>query len=210
MHRPRVILADDHTMVREGLALLLPPDMELVATVSNGRELVEQTRRLRPDLVVADLTMPEMGGLDALRTIRREGLEARFIILTVHADPVIAAEALQAGALGYVVKHAAGEELVQALRLAASGRSYLTPLLSGDVVRRLAEGISDPGEGLTPRQREVLRLLAEGRRVKEIAAQLGISVRTVETHKYEVMHLLEMDNTVDLVKYAIRHGMVVP
>src|SRR5512145_1361358 len=114
MHRPRVILADDHTMVREGLALLLPPDMELVATASNGRELVEQTRRLRPDLVVADLTMPEMGGLDALRTIRREGLEARFIILTVHADPVIAAEALQAGALGYVVKHAAGEELVQA------------------------------------------------------------------------------------------------
>ena len=210
MHRPRVILADDHTMVREGLALLLPSDMELVATASNGRELVEQTRRLRPDVVVADLSMPEMGGLDALRTIRREGLEARFIILTVHADPVIAAEAIQAGALGYVVKHAAGEELVQALRLAVAGRSYLTPLLSGDVVRRLAEGISDPGENLTPRQREVLRLLAEGHRVKEIAAELGISVRTVETHKYEVMHLLEMDNTVDLVKYAIRHGIVVP
>ena len=210
MHRPRIILADDHTIVREGVALLLPSDMELVATASNGRELVELTRRLRPDVVVADLTMPEMGGLDALRAIRREGLETRFIILTVHIDPVIAAEALQAGALGYVVKHAAGEELVQALRMAVAGRSYLTPLLSGEVVRRLAKGIADPGEDLTPRQREVLRLLAEGRRVKEIASELGISVRTVETHKYEVMHLLEMDNTVDLVKYAIRHGMVVP
>jgi two-component system, NarL family, response regulator NreC len=210
MHRTRVILADDHVMFREGLALLLPPEMELVATVSNGRELLEATRRLNPDVVVADLTMPELGGLEALRILRHEGAQARFVILTVHAEPALAAEALRAGAACYVVKHAAGEELLEALRQAAAGRTYLSPLVSGDVVRRLAEGAPSPGDALTPRQREVLRLLAEGRRVKEIAAELGLSVRTVETHKYEMMHLLEIDNTVELVKFAIRQGIVSP
>jgi len=210
MRRPRVILADDHAMFREGLAHLLPPDMDLVAAVSNGKELLEAARRLQPDLVVADLTMPEMGGLEALRILRDERLQARFVILTVHADPAIAAEALRAGATGYVVKHAAGEELVEALRLATAGRTYLSPLVSGDVVRRLVDGTPTPGESLTPRQREILRLLAEGRRVKEIAAQLGLSVRTVEAHKYEIMHLLEVDNTVELVRYAIRQGLVTP
>jgi len=210
MHRPRVILADDHAMFREGIAHLLPPEMELVAAVSNGNELLDAARRLQPDLIVADLTMPERGGLDALRILKGERLHARFVILTLHADPAIAAEALRAGATGYVVKHAAAEELVEALRLAAAGRTYLSPLVSGDVVRRLVDGTTSPGETLTPRQREVLRLLAEGRRVKEIAAQLGLSVRTVETHKYEIMHLLGIDNTVDLVKFAIRQGIISP
>jgi DNA-binding NarL/FixJ family response regulator len=210
MHRPRVILADDHTMFREGLALLLPPEMELVAAVSNGRELLEAARRLRPDLIVADLTMPELGGLEAIRTLRRERLQARFVILTVHAEPALAAEAIRAGAMGYVVKHAAGEELQQALRLAIAGRTYLSPLVSEDVVWRLAHGTPSPGDRLTPRQREVLRLLAEGQRVKQIAAKLGLSVRTVETYKYQIMHLFEIDNTVDLVKFAIRQGIVTP
>ena len=208
MHRTRVILADDHTMFRQGLAFLLPPEMDLVATVANGRELVEATRRLQPDLVVADLTMPDLGGLDALRILRQERLHARFIILTVHEDPALAAEALRAGAMGYVVKQAAGEELIEALRLAVAGRTFLSPLVSGAVVRRLVEGAASPGEALTSRQRQVLRLLAEGRRVKEIAAQLGLSVRTVETHKYEIMHVLEIDNTADLVRFAIRQGLV--
>jgi DNA-binding NarL/FixJ family response regulator len=208
MHRTRVILADDHTMFRQGLAFLLPPEMDLVATVANGRELVEATRRLQPDLVVADLTMPDLGGLDALRILRQERLHARFIILTVHEDPSLAAEALRAGAMGYVVKQAAGDELIEALRLAVAGRTFLSPLVSGDVVRRLVEGAVSPGEALTSRQREVLRLLAEGRRVKEIAVQLGLSVRTVETHKYEIMHVLEIDNTADLVRFAIRQGLV--
>lgn len=209
-HRPRVILADDHAMFREGLALLLPPELELVAAVANGRELLAAARRLKPDLIVADVTMPELGGLEALQVLRDEGLQTRFVILTVHADPSLAAQAIQAGAMGYVVKHAAGEELVAALRLAMSGRTYLSPLVSGDVVRRLAHGIPGPGAALRPRQREVLRLLAEGRRVKEIAVNLGLSVRTVETHKYQLMHLLEIDNTADLVKFAIRQGIVTP
>ena len=209
-HKPRIILADDHAMFREGLALLLPPDMELVATVSNGKELVEAARRLKPDIVVADVTMPELGGLEALRVLRDEGLQTRFVILTVHADPAIAAKAVRAGAMGYVVKHAAGEELVEAIRQAVGGRSYLSPLVAGDVVHRLAQGVDSLGDTLTPRQGEVLRLLAEGRRVKQIAAELGLSVRTVETHKYEIMHLLEIDNTVDLVKFAIRQGIVTP
>ena len=208
MHRPRVILADDHTMFRQGLAYLLPPEMDLVATVANGRELVEVTRRLQPDLVVADLTMPDLGGLEALRLLRQERVHTRFIILTVHADPALAAEALRAGAMGYVVKQAAGEELVEALHMAIAGRTFLSPLVSGDVVRRLVEGATSPGEALTSRQREVLRLLAEGRRVKEIAVQLGLSVRTVETHKYEIMHVLEIDNTAELVRFAIRRGLV--
>jgi DNA-binding NarL/FixJ family response regulator len=208
MHSTRVILADDHTMFREGLAHLLPAEMELVGTASNGNELIEATRRLKPDIVVADLTMPELGGLDAVEVLRQEQPRVRFVILTVHADPAIAAAALRRGATGYVVKHAAGEELVEALRLAVTGRTYVSPLVSGEVVRRLAEGVPSPADALTHRQREVLRLLAEGLRVKEIAARLGLSVRTVETHKYEIMHLLEIDNTVELVKFAIRQGMV--
>ncbi len=208
MYRPRVIIADDHAMFREGLALLLPSDFELVAAVSDGRALLEAIRALRPDLVVADLSMPELCGLEALRVVRDERLQLRFVVLTVHADPALAAEALRAGAAGYVVKHAAGEELVRALRLALGGGTYLSPLVPGDMVRRLANRAPGAGDTLTPRQREVLRLLAEGRRVKEIAARLGLSTRTVETHKYGIMHLLAIDNTADLVKYAIRQGIV--
>ena len=210
MHKPRVILADDHAILREGLALLLGSEVELVAAVSNGQELIEAARRLKPDVIVADLTMPVLGGLDALRALRAEGLASRFVILTVHADPGIAAEVMRAGAVGYVVKDAVGEELLQAIRDAMAGRTYLSPLVSGDVVQRLAQGVASPGEALTPRQREVLKLLAEGHRVKAIAADLGLSVRTVETHKYEIMHLLGIDNTVDLVKFAIRQGIVSP
>ena len=210
MPKPRVILADDHAIVREGLALLIGPDVDLVATASNGNELLLAVRKFRPDLVVADLTMPGLGGLDALRTLRGEGNNARFVILTVHVDAAIAAEAIRAGAAAYVVKEAAGEELLQAIRQAMSGRTYLSPMVSGDVVQRLAQGTPSPAEVLTLRQREVLRLLAEGHRVKEIAGKLGLSVRTVETHKYEIMHLLGIDNTVELVKFAIRQGMVSP
>ena len=210
MSKPRVILADDHAIVREGLALLIGPDVDLVATASNGNELLLAVRKFRPDLVVADLTMPGLGGLDALRTLRGEGINARFVILTVHVDAAIAAEAIRAGAAAYVVKEAAGEELLQAIRQAMSGRTYLSPMVSGDVLKRLAQGTPSPAEVLTLRQREVLRLLAEGHRVKEIAGKLGLSVRTVETHKYEIMHLLGIDNTVELVKFAIRQGMVSP
>ena len=210
MPKPRLVLADDHAMFRDGLALLLSSEVELVAAVSNGLELVEAVRSQRPDVVVADLTMPELGGLDALRMLREEGRLPHFVILTVHADPAIAAEAIRAGAIGYVVKQEAGKELLQAVRLAAAGRTYLSPLVSDDVVRRLAQGTPDPGAALTPRQREVLRLLAEGRRVKEIAAKLGVSVRTVETHKYEIMRLLDIDNPMELVKFAIRQGIVAP
>jgi two-component system, NarL family, response regulator NreC len=210
MPKARLVIADDHAMFREGLAHLLPPEVELVAAVANGNELLEAARRLQPDLIVADLTMPELGGLDALRILRGERLHARFIILTVHADPAIAAQALRAGATAFVVKHAAAEELVEALRRAIAGKTYLSPLVSGDVVQRLVTGAASPAEALTPRQREVLRLLAEGHRVKEIAARLGLSIRTVETHKYEIMHLLEIDNVVDLTRFAIRHGMVTP
>jgi DNA-binding NarL/FixJ family response regulator len=207
-YRARVILADDHAMFCEGVAHLLRPELELVATVPNGTELLAAARRLRPDVVVADVTMPELGGLEAVRLLRQEGVPARCVILTAHADAALAAEALRAGAACYVVKHAAGEELLQAVRVALAGGTFLSPLVSGEVVRRLVRGAPSPGDALTPRQREVLRFLAEGRRAKEIAARLGLSVRTVETHKYDLMHLLEIDNTADLVRFAIRQGIV--
>ena len=161
--KPRVILADDHAILREGLALLLAPEVELVSTVSNGNELLAAARKLRPELIVADLTMPGLGGLEALRTLRGEGFTTRFVILTVHVDASIAAEAIRAGASAYVVKEAAGEELIQAIRQAMAGQTYLSPMVSGDVVQRLAQGTTSPAEALTLRQREVLRLLAEGR-----------------------------------------------
>lgn len=210
MPKPRVILADDHAILREGLALLLAGEVDLVATVSNGIDLLARARSVKPDLVVADLTMPGLGGVEVLRTLRGEGASTRFVILTVHVDASIAAEAIRAGASAYVVKEAAGDELLQAIRQAMAGRTYLSPMVSGDVVQRLAQGKPSPAEALTLRQREVLRLLAEGHRVKEIAGELGLSVRTVETHKYEIMHLLGIDSTVDLVKFAIRQGIVSP
>ena len=141
MHKPRVILADDHAIVREGLALLLDAEVELVAMVSNGQELVEAALRLKPDIVVADLTMPLMGGLDALKALRAEGISSRFVILTVARRAGMAAEAMRAGATGYVVKEAAGEELVEAIRHANAGRTYLSPLVAGAVVERLAQGV---------------------------------------------------------------------
>ena len=207
MHRPRVILADDHVMVREGLALLLQPEVDLVASVSNGRELLERAKRLQPDVIVTDLTMPELGGLDALRLHRQEGLKGKFVILTVHADAAIAAEAIRAGASGYVVKHAAGEELLQAVRLVDPGQSFLSPLVSGDVVRRLAQRDESRGSP-DPATARSAPPPAEGRRVKEIASELGLSVRTVETHKYEIMHQLDVHSPVEMVKFAIRHGIV--
>lgn len=215
MSKPRIVLADDHTMFREGVALLLSAETELVASVATGHELLDAVRRLRPDVVVADSTMPELGGIEALRLLRDEGLDegldarlTRFVMLTAHADPALAAAAFRAGASGYVLKHAAADELRQAVRNAMAGVSYLSPLVSADVVRRLVRGAPGPADTLTPRQREVLRLLAEGERVKEIAARLGLSARTVETHKYELMRALQLDSTAALVRFAIRQGIV--
>jgi DNA-binding NarL/FixJ family response regulator len=206
--RPSVLLADDHAMVAEGLSRLIAEVAQLVGIVRDGHQLVEGARRLRPDIVVADVDMPGMSGIDAMRLLKAEGSSAQFIFLTVHGEPRLAAEAMRHGASGYLLKEAAGEELLSAIRAVRAGQSYLTPLITKDVLRALATPSGAPKVELSARQREVLRLIAEGRRMKEIAAALGISVRTVEDHKYQLMRLLDLDSTAALVRFAVKQGLV--
>ena len=208
MPRATLLLADDHALVAEGLATLLKGHFDLVGTVGDGSQLIEAAQKLRPDVIVADMAMPVLSGLEALRRLKTEGIDAKVIFLTMHADAQLATEALRAGASGYVLKHSAGEELVRAIQEVVQGRVYLTPLLTKDVITTLTEPTTQPPVRLTPRQREVLRLIAEGRRMKEIAATLQLSTRTVETHKYEMMRALGVDSTAALVRYAIELGLV--
>lgn len=194
-------------MVAEGLGRLIAEVADLVESVADGRQLVERARVLRPDIVVADITMPVMSGLDAMRQLKAERVPARFIFLTIHTEAQLAADAMRAGARGYLLKHAAGEELLEAIRVVMDGRTYLTPLITQDVLWAVAQS-GDTGPALTPRQLDVLRLIAQGKRMKEIAAELGISVRTVEGHKAQIHQSLGVDSTADLVKFAIRQGLI--
>jgi two-component system, NarL family, response regulator NreC len=204
--RPKVLLADDHAMVADGLARLVADVGDLVGQVSTGVELVEQVRRLTPDIVVADVTMPGMSGIDAMRQLRAGGSRAQFIFMTIHEEALLAAEAMRAGAAGYLLKRSAGEELLHAINAVAAGRTYLTPLLTRDVLQANATIGSD--RELSPRQRDVLRLLAQGKRMKEIASELDISVRTVEDHKSHLMQVLGLETTADLVRFAIKQRIV--
>jgi len=215
MPRATVLLADDHAVVAEGLASLLRSEFQVVGTVTDGAELLEAARRSRPDVIVTDLAMPGMSGLDALRRLRADGdapatSRARVIVLTMHADPELAAEALRAGASGFILKHATGTELVAAIRAALRGKTYLSAELADDVLGRLAEPEAPRGQKLTARQREVVRLLADGRTMKEVAVTLGVSPRTVETHKYQIMEALGLGSTAELIRYAIEHGLTTP
>jgi two-component system, NarL family, response regulator NreC len=208
MRRTTVLLADDHAIVAEGLAALLRGPFDLVGTVGDGNQLIDAARELQPDVIVADMAMPVLSGLESLRQLKAEHIDAKVIFLTMHADAQLATEALRAGASGYVLKHSAGEELIRAIQEVVEGRVYLTPLLTKDVITTLTEPTTQPAVQLTPRQREVLQLIAEGRRMKEIAATLQLSTRTVETHKYEMMRALGADSTAGLVRYAIQLGLV--
>jgi DNA-binding NarL/FixJ family response regulator len=213
MPRATVLLADDHAVVADGLASLLRSEFTVVATVTDGARLLEAARQFRPEVVVTDLAMPGMSGLDALRRLLAGGTVPtvpKVIVLTMHADPELAVEALRAGASGFIVKHAAGTELVAAIRSVLRGKTYLSPELAQDVVGMLAEPGASGRETLTPRQREVLRLLADGRTMKEVAAALGVSPRTVETHKYQIMAALGLGSTAELIRYALEHGLTTP
>ena len=206
--RPKVLLADDHAVIAEGLARLIGDVADLVGQVNDGVRLVEEVRRLRPDIVVADITMPGMSGIDAMRQLKAEGSQARFIFLTIHTEARLAAEAMRSGASAYLLKQAAGNELFDAIKAVMSGQTYLTPLITGDVLRKLTSPTDAAERELTPRQREVLRLLAQGKRMKEIAADLNISVRTVENHKAQLLQVLSLGSTADLVRFAIKQHIV--
>jgi DNA-binding NarL/FixJ family response regulator len=208
MHRARVLLADDHTIVAQGLASLLRDDFNLVGTVGDGKALLDAARRLRPDVIVVDMAMPVMDGLEALQRLKAVRINAKVIFLTMHADVQLATAALHAGASGYVLKHSAGEELITAIQEVLQGRTYLTPRIANDVITNLMAPEKQAAVTLTPRQCEVLRLIAEGWRMKEIAATLQLSTRTVETHKYDMMRALGVQSTAELVRYAIHLGLV--
>jgi DNA-binding NarL/FixJ family response regulator len=208
---PRVLLADDHLMVAEALKSLLSAEFDLVGVVEDGRRLVEAARTLRPDVIVADITMPHLNGIDAMVRLREEGNHVPVVFLTMHRDVTFARRAMEAGASGFVLKHSAPAELITALRAALDGKTYLTPQLAGEVLDAMREGPArapDPVSALTPRQREVLQLLAEGRSAKEIAAALSISTRTVEFHKYQMMETLGLHTNAELVHFAIKNGLV--
>ena len=208
---PRVLLADDHLLVAEALKSLLTPEFDLVGVVEDGRALVEAAGRLRPDVIVADITMPHLNGIDALIQLRQAGDHVPVVFLTMHRDATFARRALEAGASGFVLKHSASVELITALHAALEGRTYLTPQLAEEVMASMKQGperAADPISALTPRQREVLQLLAEGRPAKQIAASLSISARTVEFHKYQMMEALDIHTNADLIHFAIKHGLV--
>jgi len=213
MNRPRVLVADDHRIVAEGLRGVLEPEFELVEIVEDGRQLLEAAGRLAPDVIVADITMPMLNGLEALEQLRRARCKAKVVVLTMHRDATYAARALSAGASGFVLKHSASSELLTAIRESLAGRTYVTPAvaesLEGTSVSRGAPTVRRTSD-LTPRQREVLQLFAEGRSAKQVANSLHISTRTAENHKARIMKLLGLATTADLVQYALRHGIISP
>ena len=212
MSRPRILVADDHRIVAEGLRSLLEPEFELVEIVEDGRQLVDTAKRLTPDVIVADITMPQLNGLDAVEELRQAGCTAKIVFLTMHKDATYAARALRSGASGFVLKHSASSELVTAIRESLVGRTYVTPAIAEAMERLMAARSNGANEGLllTRRQREVLQLFAEGRAAKEVASVLHISVRTAESHKARIMSLLGATTTSDLVRCAIRHGLIAP
>jgi len=206
MNRIRLILADDHTMFAEGLKSLLDEEFELLGTVGNGQDLVDITHRLNPEVIIVDISMPVLSGFDAIRRIRDLGSEAKVIFLTMHDDDTLVEEAFRCGGSGYVLKQAAGEELVEAIKIVAQGNRYITPLVKSKRTDRLPRGAAK--SMITPRQREVLKLISEGLTMKEIAAVLEISTRTAESHKYEMMEALGVSTTADLIKYALKVGLI--
>ncbi len=211
MMRPRVLLADDHRMVAEGLKGLLAEEFELVGMVEDGRSLVKAARELRPDVIVADISMPILNGIDALAQLKQDDPAVRVVFLTMHRNVAYARRALEAGAAGFVLKHSAPAELVLAVRAALQGRTFIAPDLAAELMRssrRDPQRQGDPAEAMTPRQREILQLFAEGKSAKEIAATLGLSARTVEDHKYRLMESLGIENSAELIHFAIQHGLV--
>jgi DNA-binding NarL/FixJ family response regulator len=195
-------------MFSQGLRSLLEDEFELVGTAADGQALVESAPGLDPDVIVVDVAMPVLNGFDAVRELKRVGTHAKIIFLTMHADGRLVAEAFRCGGSGYVLKQSAGEELVSAIRQVLAGREYITPLVAAEADRGKGERMDATQTlKLTPRQREVLQLVIEGRTMKEIAARLGISTRTAESHKYEMMQGLGVETTAELIQYALKLGL---
>ncbi|MDX1410902.1 MAG: response regulator transcription factor [Nitrospirales bacterium] len=213
MSRPRILLADDHTLVLEGLSKLLEKDFELVGTVEDGRTLVNLAQELDPEVVILDISMPQLNGIDAARQIHKLLPNCKLVFLTMHTDPHYAQEAFQAGASGYLLKRSAASELTQAIQAVLKDQYYVTPAITKEVFLpflKQSPPLSSNKDPLTPRQREVLQLVAEGQCTKDIATILNLSIKTVEFHKSHIMKELDLHTTAELTKYAISHGLVSP
>jgi DNA-binding NarL/FixJ family response regulator len=209
--KPRLLLADDHAIVIEGLTRLLESEFEIIGTVADGRALLEAAQRLRPDVIVADLSMPLLNGLEALRQLRRASLPSKVVILSMHADVEFATQALRMGASAYVVKHSASESLSRAIQQVLNGRIFVSPRIANDVLCAISgppQSGDAPATHLTQREREVLQLVAEGRTINGIATILEIAARTVTFHKANLMDKLGLRTTAELTHYAIRSGLV--
>ncbi|HNO33173.1 MAG TPA: response regulator transcription factor [Nitrospira sp.] len=207
---PRVLLADDHTLVLEGFRRIVEQRCEVVGAVEDGRALLEAAVRLRPDLILLDISMPLLNGVDAGRQIKKLLPDVKLIFVTMHADPAYVSEAFKAGASAYLLKRSAARELDQAIEAVLKGQYFVTSLLTREIVTGLSSeegGMFSQRQELTPRQREVLQLIAEGRTIKEIAALLNISPKTVEFHKAQIIFHLNLRTTAELTKYALAHGL---
>lgn len=208
MTRPTILIADDHKMFAQGLAGLLEDEFDLVGSVENGQALIDEALRLKPDLIIVDISMPVLNGLDAVRRLTQNNIPSKVVFLTMHADTRLLREAFQCGGVGYVLKQSAGGELLFALRQVMAGQNYISPAIEKELK---AETLIAPDEkqhfNLTPRQREVLQLLCDGYTMKEIANQLNISTRTAETYKYQIMEGLGVESTAELIQYAIKIGL---
>ena len=213
MTKPRLLIADDHKIFAEGLKRLLNADFDIVGVVADGRELVAAAEKLRPDVMVVDISMPLLNGIEAVIQIKKVHPEIKVVFLTMHPDVAYAVSAFKAGASGYVLKHSAPDELVTAIREGLKGRTYVTPLIAGKLLHSYESGShsgTDKVLSLSSRQREVLQLLAEGRSAKEIAAILNISAKTVEYHKYRMMDDLGIKTAAELTRYAVKQGIAEP
>jgi DNA-binding NarL/FixJ family response regulator len=207
MRRPTILLADDHVAFTDGIVRIFKEHFDVVATVTDGSVLADAAARLRPDVVVTDISMPTVSGLEAVRQLKARRVETKVIFLTMHADAALAAEAFRLGARGFVLKHSSGDELVRAVQEVLQGNKYMSSALTDEVLERMAQPAYS-GAALSPRQKEVLRLIVNGHRMKEIASHLNLSPRTVETIKYEMMRDLRIHSTTELVRYAIEHRLV--
>lgn len=211
----RVLVADDHRIVREGLVSLLAEggDCAVVAEAADGVEAIEQALATRPDVAVIDLTMPRLGGLEAVRRIREQAPHTRVLVLTVHEEEEYVLPAVRAGAAGYLVKDSAASELLAAVRALAAGQGWFGPQAArvlADRTRDPDRASDDPYAGLTPREREVFHLVAEGRTTKEVARALGVTVKTAENHRSRMMEKLGVRNAAEVVRYAARRGLLSP
>jgi DNA-binding NarL/FixJ family response regulator len=211
MKRPTLLIADDHSMVVDGLRGLLESEYDIVGTVADGRAVRKEVERLKPQLVIVDVSLPSLNGLDCARQLRDSGCTAKILVLTMHADATMAREALDAGACAYVLKSSPVTELRTALQAVLMGQTFLSPAVTRDLLDVMGRATSvrdDAWARLTPRQREVLQLLAEGKSHKEVASALNVSVKTAEYHKYAILDALGLKTNAELVQYAVRHGII--